>query len=84
MTDSNDCNTVITIPQTRETCWFNSILMSLFYSQYSRKLLINTNSFSREKNELDVILNMMQMNLFKLVMIVKHKFFIIYMTQHIF
>lgn len=65
MTDSNDCNTVITIPQTRETCWFNSILMSLFYSQYSRKLLINTNSFSREKNELDVILNMMISYLYK-------------------
>jgi hypothetical protein len=33
------CNNVITIPQYKGTCWFNAILMAIFYSQYSRKLL---------------------------------------------
>lgn len=39
------CETVITIPQNETTCWFNTILMSIFYSEYSRKLLINSDIF---------------------------------------
>jgi hypothetical protein len=35
----NFCNKVVTIPQTGGTCWFTAILMSLLYSQHSRKLL---------------------------------------------
>ena len=46
--DDNDCNDVITIPQHQNTCWFTALLMSLFYSQYSRELLLkkpfNTNT----------------------------------------
>jgi hypothetical protein len=38
---SDFCNQVVTIPQYNETCWFNTILMSLLYSQNSRKLLLN-------------------------------------------
>jgi hypothetical protein len=33
------CSKVITLPQTAGTCWFNALLMSIFYSEYSRNLL---------------------------------------------
>ena len=39
--DREFCNKVVTIPQTGGTCWFTAILMSLLYSQHSRKLLYN-------------------------------------------
>jgi hypothetical protein len=39
--DRDFCNKVVTIPQSGGTCWFTAILMSLLYSQYSRKLLYN-------------------------------------------
>lgn len=34
-----DCSRVITIPQYNMTCWFNAILMAVFFSQYMRELL---------------------------------------------
>lgn len=43
------CNEVISIPQISGTCWFNSILMSVLFSQYSRGLLMNL----YKKNEHD-------------------------------
>jgi len=39
--DREFCDKVVTIPQTGGTCWFTAILMSLLYSQHSRKLLYN-------------------------------------------
>ena len=39
--DRNECDRVITIPQYTGVCWFTSIMMSLFFSQHSRKLLLN-------------------------------------------
>lgn len=33
------CTSIDVIPQFSGTCWFNSILTALFYSQYSRKIL---------------------------------------------
>ena len=44
--DNKDCNDVITIPQYKNTCWFNGIIMSIFYSQYSRQFLLK-NPFSQ-------------------------------------
>jgi hypothetical protein len=51
------CDKVITIPQTRDTCWFNAILMAIFYSQHSRKLLYHhfegkEDKFSRIMNDI--------------------------------
>jgi hypothetical protein len=37
---STKCSNVITIQQYGPTCWFNSILMAVLYSQESRKLLL--------------------------------------------
>ncbi len=46
------CNKVVTIPQYNETCWFNTILMSLLYSQNSRKLLLNKIQIVPKDNKL--------------------------------
>jgi len=35
------CSSIMTIPQFGGTCWFNSILMAVLYSQNSRKVLLN-------------------------------------------
>ena len=35
-----DCSSVITLPQQSSTCWFNAILMALFYSEGMRKILL--------------------------------------------
>ena len=35
------CSDISVIPQFKGTCWFNVILMSCFYSQEMRKLMIN-------------------------------------------
>jgi len=40
MSDLDFCTKLTTIPQNEGTCWFNSILMIVFYSQNSRKLLL--------------------------------------------
>ena len=37
----DNCNTVLTIPQFTGTCWFNALLMTLFYSDGMRKYLTN-------------------------------------------
>ena len=58
MTD-NFCNSVVTIPQTAGTCWFNVIIMMIFYSQNSRKLLLHYNKFKDRKDELSVIFKTM-------------------------
>jgi hypothetical protein len=51
------CNKVVTIPQYNETCWFNTILMSLLYSQNSRKLLLYKMTEMANKNKLTRIIN---------------------------
>jgi hypothetical protein len=54
----NFCNKVVTIPQYLGTCWFNAMLMSILYSQYSRKLLLHDNIYANEKtNKLYKIIN---------------------------
>ena len=40
------CNSVITIPQITGTCWFNALMMMIFYSQNSRKLLLHYKPFN--------------------------------------
>jgi hypothetical protein len=54
MDDDNEkfCNKVVTIPQYNETCWFNTILMSLLYSQNSRKLLLHKMQIVPKDNKL--------------------------------
>lgn len=54
-----DCNKVITIPQYNMTCWFNAILMAVFFSQHMRELLriksVNwkkNNAFPKEMYEI--------------------------------
>ena len=37
---SDFCSKVITFPQFNGTCWFNALLMTILYSQNSRKLLL--------------------------------------------
>uniref|UniRef100_A0A6C0LI02 Uncharacterized protein n=1 Tax=viral metagenome TaxID=1070528 RepID=A0A6C0LI02_9ZZZZ len=61
------CSNVITIPQYRGTCWFNSILMSIFYSQHSRKLLYH--HFEGKKDKFSKIMN----NIIKHIYIKKEK-----------
>ena len=39
------CQSVITIPQITGTCWFNALMMMIFYSQNSRKLLLHYKPF---------------------------------------
>ena len=53
----NICNDVITIPQTKGTCWFNAILMSILYSQHSRNLLLTNNNLDKKKDKISKILN---------------------------
>ena len=38
--EKNFCNDIALIPQFDSTCWFNAILMSCFYSQKMRELMI--------------------------------------------
>jgi len=49
------CEKVITIPQYKDTCWFNAILMAIFYSQHSRKLLYH--HFEDKKDKFSRIMN---------------------------
>jgi len=37
----NTCSNVVTIPQYGESCWFNAIMMAIFYSDGMRKLLMS-------------------------------------------
>ncbi len=47
---SDFCSEISVIPQFGGTCWFNAILMSCFYSQEMRKLMINKISKTWNKN----------------------------------
>jgi hypothetical protein len=40
MENPSFCKNIATIPQFSGTCWFNAILMAVFYSQNSRKILL--------------------------------------------
>jgi hypothetical protein len=55
--DRDFCNKVVTIPQSGGTCWFTAILMSLLYSQHSRKLLYNHFEKFKERDELSSVLD---------------------------
>jgi len=60
MTSKPDkCRNIITIPQTDEvgSCWFNSILMSILYSQNSRNLLLSNNTLDKNKDKISKIFN---------------------------
>ena len=39
--DAEDCNKVLTLPQNSGTCWFNAVFMAIFYSQGTRRMLLN-------------------------------------------
>ena len=46
------CTSVITIPQISGTCWFNALIMMIFYSQNSRKLLLHYKPFKNKTDKL--------------------------------
>ena len=48
---TNNCNNVISLKQYGATCWFNSILMALLYSDESRKLLLKKSKKWNKKIE---------------------------------
>tara|TARA_Y100000385_G_C12681111_1_gene462167 strand:+ start:295 stop:597 length:303 start_codon:yes stop_codon:yes gene_type:complete len=48
---NNNCNNVISLKQYGPTCWFNSILMALLYSDESRKLLLKKSKEWNKKIE---------------------------------
>ena len=37
-----NCQQVVTIPQFRGTCWFNALLMAIFYSQHMREMILKS------------------------------------------
>jgi len=49
MTIKSSCNNIITLKQYGSTCWFNSILMALLYSDNSRKLLLKKSASWNDK-----------------------------------
>ena len=66
---NNSCKKVITIPQYIGTCWFNTILMTILYSQYSRKLLLKNNTLDKKKDKISKILNQLLKHNY-----IKHKY----------
>jgi len=46
------CNNISVIPDFKETCWFNAILMSSFYSQEMRKIMIEQSKTWKKKDNL--------------------------------
>ena len=46
-----NCELIISYPQYSGTCWFNVIIMSMFYSQYCRPLMINHINYLKSKSE---------------------------------
>lgn len=46
---TNNCSNVITLKQYGPTCWFNSILMAILYSDNSRKLLLKKSQLWNDK-----------------------------------
>ena len=37
----SECSKVITVPQLSGVCWFTALIMSIYFSQYSRAILLN-------------------------------------------
>ena len=58
------CKTVLTIPQFTGTCWFNALLMTLFYSDgmraYLTKNLINSELYKKNKGLYDIVMDILQ------------------------
>ena len=54
---NNNCENLKVIPQYEGTCWFNSFLMSLLYSQNARKILIKV---SKDWDKTDKFLNILK------------------------
>ena len=61
--NTNFCTSIVTIPQYESTCWFNSILTCLLYSQYSRKLLLYEMNGFDKSNKLLMIINLGQIKI---------------------
>jgi len=49
-------NDILKIPQYDSTAWFNSIIMAIIYSKYSRELLLKTRTLSKRKEPLAQLL----------------------------
>ena len=49
MNSKTSCRNVLTLKQFGPTCWFNSILMALLYSDNSRKLLLKKSALWDDK-----------------------------------
>lgn len=49
----NECDQVITLPQLTDICWFTALLMSVFFSQYSRSMLLNKIDKDKDKNKVN-------------------------------
>lgn len=58
------CNTVITIPQFTETCWFNALLTVLLYSDgmraYLTKNLIKSHLFEKNKELYTILIDILK------------------------
>jgi len=53
---NKNCDNIISLQQYGPTCWFNSILMALLYSDESRKLLLKkSNKWNKKINVLNTI-----------------------------
>lgn len=66
-TDENVCENVFTIPQFGPTCWFNALLMILFYSELSRNFFITqlTNLNNEQLKQKQVFYDIIENILFK-------------------
>lgn len=57
------CKDLKVIPQFVGSCWFNSILMAVLYSQYSRKIMINVSKKWDKKDKfLNILRNIIKRN----------------------
>jgi len=57
------CNDLKVIPQFVGSCWFNSILMSTLYSQYSRKILIKeSKKWDKKDKFFNILKNILKRN----------------------
>jgi hypothetical protein len=58
------CESVITLPQFEDTCWFNSLLMALLYSDGTRQYLKNNlykSEFEAKNKELyDIFMDILE------------------------
>lgn len=53
----NDCYDISILPNYKEQCWLNTILMCVLYSQYSRNMLINDSIHWKDDVFLNIIRN---------------------------